>query len=299
MSPMRQCPICSSQVKIETNLCASCAEELTSPPNLCAEQIISMSIRPTNASLLDKWGRMHPLDKRAVLGRRPQGAGVSVLESSVSRLHTEIELGDNDKWTIKDLKSTNGTKLDSTFLKDEPLHLEHKSKVTVGEVGFYFVINLLDAVDHRTTLASTTIRPEPNAKKTQEATEGEITFAGFPSTPLRFMEPTGGGGGFFEAFGKRIQLSLAQFELLRTLAERMYQEREMDVLVRGFVSSPSLLADLSWDTSRPEENHLKQLVRRLRRALDDGGFGRLIESRRGFGYRIRVTPTSPAFPKDS
>lgn len=284
-------------MKIETNLCASCAEELTSPPNLCAEQIISMSIRPTNASLLDKWGRMHPLDKRAVLGRRPQGAGISVLESSVSRLHTELKLEDDDTWSIKDLQSTNGTKLGSKVVKDELLKLEHKSKVTIGDVGFYFVINLLDAVDHRTTLASATVRPEP-AKKVDE-TEGEVTFAGFPSTPLRFMEPTGGGGGFFEAFGKRIQLSLAQFELLRTLAERMYQEREMDVLVRGFVSSPSLLADLSWDTSRPEENHLKQLVRRLRRALADGGFGRLIESRRGFGYRIRVTPTSAAFPKDS
>jgi len=53
-----------------------------------------------------------------------------------------------------------------------------------------------------------------------------------------------------------------------------------------------LIADLSWDTREPSENHVKQLVRRVRRALVKSDIGDLIESRHRFGYRLRAIPAT-------
>ena len=98
------------------------------------------------------------------------------------------------------------------------------------------------------------------------------------------------GGGYLEAAGSRLQLSVTQFAMLTTLISRMRDESSVAPLVRGFVPSGQLIADLPWDSTAPDENHLKQLVRRIRKALDSIRLGTIIESRRGFGYRLRVIP---------
>jgi DNA-binding response OmpR family regulator len=70
----------------------------------------------------------------------------------------------------------------------------------------------------------------------------------------------------------------------------MANESHQSDLVRGFVRSSELIADLSWDTKDPSDNHVKQLVRRVRRALIKAEIGDLIESRHRFGYRLRAIP---------
>jgi DNA-binding response OmpR family regulator len=74
----------------------------------------------------------------------------------------------------------------------------------------------------------------------------------------------------------------------------MEEESKVDERVRGFVRSSELLASLSWDTARPDDNHLKQLVRRARRSLARAGIADVIESRHGFGYRLRIVPMRAA-----
>ena len=69
------------------------------------------------------------------------------------------------------------------------------------------------------------------------------------------------------------------------MIRRMASEAHQPELVRGFVRSSELIADLSWDTREPSENHVKQLVRRVRRALIKSEIGDLIESRHRFGNR--------------
>ena len=103
-------------------------------------------------------------------------------------------------------------------------------------------------------------------------------------------EPTGGGGGLIEVDGKQVQLTTTQFELMQLMIKRMAAESHQPELVRGFVRSSELIADLSWDTREPSENHVKQLVRRVRRALIKAEIGDLIESRHRFGYRLRAIP---------
>ena len=120
--------------------------------------------------------------------------------------------------------------------------------------------------------------------------EEERTDVGLPEMRFKLHEPTGGGGGLIEVDGKQVQLTTTQFELMALMINRMAAELHQPELVRGFVRSSELIADLSWDTREPSENHVKQLVRRVRRALMKSEIGDLIESRHRFGYRLRAIP---------
>jgi DNA-binding response OmpR family regulator len=110
--------------------------------------------------------------------------------------------------------------------------------------------------------------------------------------PLKLAEPTGGGGGVLELGDVSVQLSANQTELIGVLSRRMIDESHQPPQVRGFVRTSELLGTLSWDTRDPDDNHLKQLIRRLRRLLMREGLGDLIESRHRFGYRLRMIPAA-------
>jgi DNA-binding response OmpR family regulator len=132
--------------------------------------------------------------------------------------------------------------------------------------------------------------PEPALESKSEFDHEEHTDVGLPTMSFQLHEPTGGGGGLIEVDGKQVQLTTTQFELMALMIRRMASEEHQPELVRGFVRSSELIADLSWDTREPSENHVKQLVRRVRRALIKNEIGDLIESRHRFGYRLRAIP---------
>ena len=58
--------------------------------------------------------------------------------------------------------------------------------------------------------------------------------------------------------------------------------------IRGFVHPTELIRSLSLESSVPSEDHVRQLVRRLRRVLFKAGIENVIESRYGAGYRLRL-----------
>ncbi len=200
-------------------------------------------------------------------------------------------------WTVEDLHSSNGT-----VLNDKPISgvvpLATGNRVLFGDIGFYFVASLSEeqpvAID---PLAATTIRSQDRLRladvmppPTNDFEQAERTDAGLPQLDVRLSEPTGGGGGLVEVDGRQVQLTTTQFEFVVVLIRRMIDEAHQPDLVRGFVRSSELIADLSWDTRDPSENHVKQLVRRVRRALIRSEIGDLIESRHRFGYRLRAVP---------
>jgi DNA-binding winged helix-turn-helix (wHTH) protein len=133
-----------------------------------------------------------------------------------------------------------------------------------------------------------------NPPPTGEFEEEEHTNVGLPIATIRLHEPTGGGGGLVDVDGRQVQLTATQFELIALLVKRMADESHQPDLVRGFVRTSELIADLSWDTRDPGDNHVKQLVRRVRRALIKAEIGDLIESRHRFGYRLRAIPRAAA-----
>jgi len=281
-------------------LCEECRDELSSPIRIMPEQIQPHSVRPTLAALIDLWGRPHRLEPDTLIGRQVDGQGLAILEPSVSRHHAHVTL-EGDAWSLRDLGSANGSYLEDKLV-EAPVKLREGDRVRFGHIAFYFVedvtklpVPLLGRTTTATMLPITTraAPPAPQPRRdaaAQEFPEDEHTDVGLPLMTFKLHEPTGGGGGVVEVDGKQVQLTTTQFELMALMVKRMAAEAHQPELVRGFVRSSELIADLSWDTREPSENHVKQLVRRVRRALMKSEIGDLIESRHRFGYRLRAIP---------
>lgn len=300
------CPVCRQRSAEVGVLCEECRDELSSPIKIMPEQIQLHSTRPTMAALIDIWGRPHRLDPRTLVGRQVDGQGLAILEPSVSRHHAHLTL-DNDEWTVRDLGSANGTFQDEKLIA-APVTVHEGDRLRFGHIAFYFVDDVTRLPPPRLGRTMTaTIRPIDRATLERvdlaaKLTGGKLMFAGdasseeehtdvgLPVMSFKMHEPTGGGGGLIEVDGKQVQLTTTQFELMALMIRRMAGELHQPELVRGFVRSSELIADLSWDTREPSENHVKQLVRRVRRALIKSEIGDLIESRHRFGYRLRAIP---------
>lgn len=299
---MARCVGCNSAEPTTGWLCEECAAGIHGVTWMSPEQILA-SVEPSDAVLVDRWGRAHPLGSRTVVGRQlDHEEGIAIADASVSRRHAEILRRPDGSWWVVDLVSSNGTTVDDEPVR-QPARLVSGSVIFVGEVGMLFVTPPPGPLPVPARLP-TTQRPPSAADiatsarlvrlydeeddQTDEPKESAMTFAGLRAVDLKLASPTGGGGGVVELDGRSAQLTEVQYQLLRALANRMFSEELTDERVRGFVRSSELLATLPWDTSRPEDNHIKQLVRRVRRTLVRADIGDLIESRHGFGYRLRV-----------
>lgn len=293
------CPVCLVRSATVGVLCTECRDEISAPVRATPEQVQLLGRAPTGAALVDVWGRPHRLDADTLIGRTIGMYGLALLEVSVSRKHARIAL-EGAAWSVHDLESANGTYVDDRQVTpDAPLPLAAGARVRFGQLSFYFLPNgarlsSSPVIEMPTGLipASATV---PAAGSGQIAVgqafpQEERTDSGLPSIALRVVEPTGGGGGFVELEGKRVQLTPTQLELIALMMRRMADDSAQPSLVRGFVRSSELIGSLSWDTSEPNENHVKQLVRRVRRALLREALGDLIESRHRFGYRLRAIP---------
>ncbi len=297
------CPVCRARPTEVGVLCEECREELASPIRIMPEQLQLHGKSPTSAALIDLWGRPHALDPRTLVGRQVEGRGLAILEPSVSRHHAELAL-DGGTWTLRDLGSANGTYQDDRLVEGA-VPIQPGDRVRFGHIAFYFVEDVATLPAPRPGRTSTaTINPAwatipptapappvpQRAPDAEEPADPDHTNVGLPVMTFRLHEPTGGGGGLVEVDGKQVQLTTTQFELVALMVRRMAAEVHQPEMVRGFVRSSELIADLSWDTREPSENHVKQLVRRVRRALVKSEIGDLIESRHRFGYRLRAIP---------
>lgn len=242
------------------------------------------------ATLLDQWGRAHPVAAAWTVGRRPSTSGLVIAEPSVSRHHADVERSAAG-WVVVDRESSNGTCVNGQRVPSSA-KLAAGDVVSFGHVSFFFLGQALSGgaggIEERAThRPAPPPLPRPNGDDDEP---GEETFAGLGAADVRLAEPKGGGGGVLEIDGRAVHLTATQFELMRVLVSRMTSEPGFDPRVRGFVRSSELAACLPWDTARPDDNNIKQLVRRLRRALMRAGIADVVESRHGFGYRLRVVP---------
>jgi hypothetical protein len=287
------CPVCQERAPEIGVLCTECRDELAIPIRTTPEQVqLQGDAAGTDAALVDVWGRPHSLAASTLIGRSVDGCGLAVLEVSISRHHAQIVL-DGSTWWVRDLSSANGTYIDDVPV-EAAAELRAGARVRFGQMAFYFLPTGARLVTHNLE-TSTVLIARLTAEGSGEIPKGaefeeERTDPGLPVISLRLHEPTGGGGGFVELEGKRVQLTATQLELISLMVQRMTADSTSPPLVRGFVRSSELIASLSWDTSEPNENHVKQLVRRVRRALMKVAQGDLIESRHRFGYRLRAIP---------
>ena len=103
---------------------------------------------------------------------------------------------------------------------------------------------------------------------------------------LVLIQHTVATGGLLLLGGSPHRLTPIQYELLRILWVQALADSPKPASVRGFVSSYELLHSLPWESCNPEEDHLKQLIRRIRRRFSP--FGVAVESCHGLGYRLRL-----------
>jgi len=287
-------------------LCKSCASGLATAKALVLGQITSSQDpgedRETLSSLIDQWGRVHSVGASCVIGREIEGSGVAILHGSVSRKHAHItrDRHTGQHW-ITDLHSTNGTFVAGTQLKPGGgVSLADGETLHAGHVSFLFTKGQVPGVRGTAPMhaaktfdpdsiaaAAALIGGDPSAQTMDSAPSR--SFADLEDLNLRIDEASGGGGYVCTTRGS-VALSSIQMALFRTLADRMLAEAAQPESIRGFASSPSLLAELPWDCRVPQEDHLKNLVRRVRRHFVSAGVGNLIESRRGLGYRLKVIP---------
>ncbi len=86
----------------------------------------------------DSAGQRYPLDPLpALIGRQP-GARVQIIAPSVSRLHAEIDAAPDGSLRIRDLGSTNGTRINGRQLRRSETLL-HGDVIHIGEVEFVLV----------------------------------------------------------------------------------------------------------------------------------------------------------------
>jgi hypothetical protein len=267
-------------------LCEICEQELPTPGSLLPGQISTATPRRARAALIDPWGRPHHVPNGTLIGRAGDGVTLQILEASISRTHASLHEQTDGTWMVHDLGSQNGT-----FVNDQPVNelaVRHGDRVGVGHVDFFFVLGAEGFPEVKgDPLVKTAVSPRRVARSASPA----VDDSGGPRTlDIRVVTPSGGGGGILEIDGIELKLTAIQLELILLLAGRMIDETDNPWQVRGFVRSSELLGQLPWDTHNPDDNHVKQLIRRVRRSLIRSGIGDLFESRHRFGYRFRVLP---------
>ena len=98
------------------NTCATLADlarRLERLPGFCPEHIVCTTRGARDGSVLvDAWGRIHALTPRSTIGRDATQVTIALLQSSVSRVHVELNRQPDGSWRVRDLGSTNGTFID-------------------------------------------------------------------------------------------------------------------------------------------------------------------------------------------
>jgi hypothetical protein len=295
------CAICATPC--DGTLCITCAAALRCAQPCTPEQVTSAATRPAGAGLIDEWGRVHLLEAITTVGRRSTLTGLQLMHASVSRSHAELRrepLG----WTLHDLDSLNGCRVN-----DQPVHgalrLRWRDVVCFGEVKFYLVpADAVGAVavdvDVETSpmvlaIGASTDHVDDDPPATAPHATGAPMVAAERRVVLaderrgqqiHIIEAPSGGGGYLYLRQAYVQITQLQLAFLRMLIARRQLDRHQPPEHRGFVDTKALLVGLPWECRQPTENHVKQLVRRMRDLLADAGVDDMLESRRGVGYRL-------------
>jgi len=265
-------------------LCTECRADLAENLVIAPEQLVARVEDPTRAAFVDAWGRVHLVDAQLVIGR-DLDSGIAIHTPSVSRVHARLQR-DDAVWTLTDVESTNGTFVDDRRVETTVIHAGER--VRFGDVSVFF-LDHIEEIPRAILVDSETVRPGSAALIMQQLAPAPPTSAW---SEFQLHEPTGGGGGIVQIDGKQIQLTLAQLELVVLLTDRMDTETDRVPELRGFVSVPELLGKISLEVPVPRDAHVRQLIRRVRRAFIKADVGDLIESRYGLGYRIRLRKMS-------
>jgi pSer/pThr/pTyr-binding forkhead associated (FHA) protein len=237
------------------------------------------------AWLVDGFGAAHAVAPKTMIGRNHDGQLV-VLAASVSREHAElrkVEAG----WQIRDLGSRNGTFVDGQRAQGRVV-IPSRAVVKVGDVALWFLTEVVD---------------EPAASQsmaTHSAWSGLVRYLLQPTAAELCLvggnDAVGGGTLLSRAAGaegwKEDGLPPLEFQLLRVLCVRAVEEATSPAAVRGCVATKQLARDLPFQAQYPDEENVRQVVRRLRGALAGVGADGILAVVPGRGYYLACPVTA-------
>ena len=223
------------------------------------------------AALIDPWGAAWAIQSRTTIGRSREECDLTVLHPSVSLVHAVIERTDGG-WQITDRESRNGTFVDGTA--GPRASLAAGARIRIGDVTFYFVDRPLPRVD-----------PSEGPGRTAPSRKDQLIF----TAALRAANGTRVElsqrieGGVVRVNGSAVDLGRLEFRLLQVLTEARREARDPD---QAYVPWPKVAEQLDFRSYEADSENVRELVRRVRRKLQQAGIDDLIESKHGVGYRI-------------
>ena len=114
--------------------CVVKADEMTSAPKEPIAQLHRPIVMPAFVVLTD--GTRHSLDGDLVTIGRQASCTIVIADNNISRVHARFRSADNG-WTIEDLGSTNGTKVNEVLII-EPTLLSHGQVIALGSLQLRF-----------------------------------------------------------------------------------------------------------------------------------------------------------------
>ena len=266
-------------------LCRTCARDIAPCEGLIADHVRS-TVDPDDAVawVVDGFGFAHAVGAKSGIGRKQDGELV-LLAASVSREHAELKVSD-DKWSIRDLGSRNGTFVDGARSQGR-VPLSPRSKLKIGEVLLWFLAEVAHEPAPAPSLA-TGSAAGALVRFTLVREVGELCLVG--------GSDAGTGGALLHrasATAGWAEKSLAplEFQLLRTLCTRAVDEASSPAAVRGCVATKQLARDLPWQSKYANEENVRQVVRRLREGLASVGAEGILAVAPGRGYYLACPVT--------
>ena len=231
------------------------------------------------ASFIDSWGAVWPLGDPTLVGRTGQESDLTILHSSVSASHARLQRV-NGVWYAQDRGSRNGTAIDGTRIdKEAPLH--DGCRVRFGEVELYFVDRELPHGRTPTGPGRTT-----PSRKDRIAFAAQLEAEG--SEPIQMTQRV--EGGVVKQGDRQADLARLEFALLRELA---VSSRDAETPELAYMAWPMVAERLDFRSHEADSENVRELVRRVRRKLQQAGLPDLIESRHGLGYRLATAYKEP------
>jgi hypothetical protein len=224
------------------------------------------------AGLIDSWGVVWALGDPTLIGRTVQESDLTILHASVSVQHARLERV-NGVWHVFDRGSRNGTAVDGTRVeKEAPLH--DGCRLRIGEVELFFVERELPQG-----------RSPSGPGRTTPSRKDRLAFVASFENPdgqtLQMAQRV--EGGMVKQGDRQADLARLEFALLRVLA---MSSREAETPELAYMAWSTVAEKLEFRSHEADSENVRELVRRVRRKLQQAGLPDLIESRHGLGYRL-------------
>jgi pSer/pThr/pTyr-binding forkhead associated (FHA) protein len=269
---MARCVLCSLAAS-RGYLCDAHGKALASG-TLTPEQIVATPRMPA-ATLIDPWGEAQPIDATTAIGRATGKCGVVILHPSVSQHHATITRK-GDRWVLVDESSRNGTSVDGKRISE--VTLSDGMRIQLGEIAMFFVSQVLASRPR----ADGPGRTAPT-RRDQLIFSARLDLAGGPRIELSQRVE----GGVLRVGESAVELGKLEFRLLQVLTESRQTSADPEL---SYMSWQQLAGRLEFKSHEADSENVRELVRRVRRKLQQAGVEALLESKHGVGYRVSGDP---------